>query len=215
MPPAVRSSSPGWRDPRLWIGIAIVAASVLVGARVLAAADDTVQVWAAAADVGAGEQLTGDDLVAQRVRFADADDLDRYFTVDDDLPDDLTVLRGLGAGELLPRSAIGDDDAADTVTISLAVPPQYVPSGVGPGSVVDVRVLGESATPGREPDDVPVPGDAALTEITVVAAATSDDDLAPGGDRQVELAVPDGSVAAFYALLGSVTNPVITLAQVG
>ena len=49
----------------------------------------------------------------------------------------------------------------------------------------------------------------------MVAAAASDDDLAPGGDRQVELAVPDGAVAGFYALLGSVTNPVVTLAQVG
>ena len=43
---------PGWRDPRLWIGIAIVAVSVVAGARLLAAADDSVTVWAAAADLG-------------------------------------------------------------------------------------------------------------------------------------------------------------------
>ena len=33
---------PGWRDPRLWIGVAIVAVSVLVGALVLGTSDDTV-----------------------------------------------------------------------------------------------------------------------------------------------------------------------------
>jgi len=48
----------------------LVAASVVVGARVLAAADDTVQVWAAARDLGAGQRVEADDLVAQRVRFA-------------------------------------------------------------------------------------------------------------------------------------------------
>ena len=37
---------PGWRDPRLWIGVAIVAVSVVVGSRLLAAADDSVAVWA-------------------------------------------------------------------------------------------------------------------------------------------------------------------------
>ena len=87
--PAARVGSSPCRDPRLWIGIVLVAASVVVGARVLAAADDTVQVWAAARDLGAGQRVEADDLVAQRVRFADADALGGYFTVDDELPADL------------------------------------------------------------------------------------------------------------------------------
>ena len=70
--PAQRVRRPGWRDPRLWIGVVLVAGCVVAGARMLAAADDTVQVWAAASDLGAGDRLTEDDLVAQRVRFADA-----------------------------------------------------------------------------------------------------------------------------------------------
>ena len=51
--------------------LSAVAASVVAGARVLATADDTVQVWAAASDMGAGDRLTEADLVASRVRFAD------------------------------------------------------------------------------------------------------------------------------------------------
>ena len=44
--PAVRRlRSSRWRDPRLAVGVVLVAASVVVGARVLAAADDTVAVW--------------------------------------------------------------------------------------------------------------------------------------------------------------------------
>ncbi len=225
MPPAVRTSSPGWRDPRLWVGVAIVAASVLVGTRVLASADDTVQVWAVADDASPGEELTEGDLEVRRLRFADADDLGRYFTVDGDLPDDLTVLRAVGAGELLPRSAIGELDEAGTVTISLAVDPLLVPSAVGAGSVVNVYVDGDGepaglgdpgiagggATVGRAARDAGVP---ALEEVRVVAAASADD-FGAGGDRQVELAVPADDVAAFYGLLGSLTTPVLSLGQVG
>jgi hypothetical protein len=39
-PPATRATTPGWRDPRMWVGIAIVAASVVIGALVLGASDD-------------------------------------------------------------------------------------------------------------------------------------------------------------------------------
>ena len=210
MPPAVRSSSPGWRDPRLWVGVAIVAASVLVGARVLAAADETVQVWSLAVDAGSGEQLSDDDLVATRVRFADSGDLERYFAVDAELPDDLTVLRGLGAGELLPRAAIGSGDDAGTVTVSLAVTPLLVPSGVGSGAVVDVYVTGD--VDGGRPRDAGVP---VLAGVTVVEAPQADDTFTPSGERQVELAVPDDEVGELYRLLGSITGPVVSLALVG
>src|SRR6185436_1849467 len=57
-PAARRAAAPGWRDPRLWIGVAIVAASVLVGALVLGSSDDTVPVWAAGDEMGAGHVLT-------------------------------------------------------------------------------------------------------------------------------------------------------------
>lgn len=41
-PPATRTGTPGWRDPRLWIGVLVVAASVVLGARIVGGSDDTV-----------------------------------------------------------------------------------------------------------------------------------------------------------------------------
>ena len=105
--PAQRVRRPGWRDPRLWVGVVLVAGSVVAGSRLLAAADDTVQVWAASSDLGAGARLTEEDLVAARVRFADESTLAGYFTVDDELPADLELVHGVRAGELLPRAAVG------------------------------------------------------------------------------------------------------------
>ncbi len=194
--------------------MAIVAGSVLVGTRVLAAADDTVQVWAVSADVAPGETLSEGDLEARRLRFADGAELERYVEVGADLPDDLTLSRALGAGELLPRSAIGKTDDDETVTVSLAVSPLQVPSGVRAGSVVDVYVTGDRDLGADRAAAVALaPGVPVLEDVRVVAAP-SGDDLGPGGDRKVELAVADSDVTALYALLGSLTTPVVSLAQV-
>lgn len=187
----------------------IVAASVVVGARVLATADDSVQVWTVAGDVGVGERLAGDDLVARRVRFAEEADLDRYLLVEEELPADLTVIRPLGAGELLPRGAVGSGEDAGTVTISLAVDPALVPSGVDSGSVVDVYVLGLRRGGANGGDD----GGPALDGVSVVAAPPVEEALTTSGQRQVELAVPDEDVAAFYTLLDSFDQPTVSVAQ--
>ena len=75
--------------------------SVVAGARVLAAADDSVTVWAAARDMGAGDTVSADDVVVRHVRFDQATDLDRYFGGEAALPEGLQLVRGVGAGELV------------------------------------------------------------------------------------------------------------------
>ena len=67
VPVATRTSTPGWRDPRLWVGIVLVTGSVVAGARLLSGADDMTSVWSASADLVGGQTLTADDLVATRV----------------------------------------------------------------------------------------------------------------------------------------------------
>ncbi|GAA5147193.1 flagellar protein FlgA [Nocardioides marinquilinus] len=209
VPPATRASRPGWRDPRLWIGIAIVAVSVVVGARVLASADDTVQVWVLADDAAQGQQLSEADLEVRRVRFADDADLDRYFTADDVLPDDLTLDRPVGAGELLPRSAVADGGGDDGVVVSVGVSPLTVPDSLVEGSQVDVYVL-PGAGGGRPQADGP-----ALTGVRVVSVAALDDSLATGSEAKVDLAVAPGDVEGFYAVLGASDTPTVRLSVVG
>ncbi|WP_193608908.1 hypothetical protein [Nocardioides lijunqiniae] len=212
-PPAVRTATPGWRDPRLWIGIAIVAASVVGGARLLASADDTVTVWAVAADMGAGDQVTEEDLVAHRVRFADDAQLDRYFAGDDPLPGDLELLRGVGEGELLPRAAVGSAEDTDTLQVPISVAVERVPASVGAGSVVDVFIVARPTDPqGPAPGG---PGEPALRAVTVVAAPAGDDTFGAAGERQLDLAVPEDDAQAFFELLNSFDGPVLTVVRRG
>lgn len=209
-PVAVRATTPGWRDPRLWIGIAIVAASVLAGARLLAAADDTVAVWAVADDMGAGDVVTEADLEVRRVRFADDADLDRYFSADDTLPADLQLSRGVGAGELLPRAAVGSIAAGDLLQMSIEVAPGRVPTSVGSGAVVDVFVLDNDGERRRgTADDGP-----ALRGVTVVDAPQVDAGFgSSAGLRQLVLAVPEHAVSGFYALLDGLQDPAISVVR--
>lgn len=194
--PAIRAQPPGWRDPRLWVGVAIVAASMAGGARIVGAADDTVSVWAAARDLAPGHTVVADDLVPTRVHFEDPADQRRYLATGDRLPDDLHLVRGLGAGELVPAGALGSP-ASGALTLSLAFPPELVPSGVRVGSRVDVWVLGEDR---RGAEDT----EAVLTDVVVVDAPSAVDSLgSPTGGRQLVLAVPEGESGALAEVLAA------------
>jgi len=211
-PAAARLRRPGWRDPRLWVGLAIVAASILIGAKVMAGADDTVVVWAVPDDVSAGDTLAAEDLVRQRIHFDDQESLAHYFSADDDLPAQLSLLRAVGAGELLPRSAVGSGALAGTVLVSLPVDPLRVPPSVGRGSLVDVFVVPRllDADKGATTDAGP-----ALTAVTVADVPELGDDFGPTGQRQIVIAVPAEDATAFHALLARRGDAVISLAAHG
>lgn len=183
-PGATRTQPPGWRDPRLWAGVGIVAVSVVAGARLVGAADETVAVWAVADSLGPGHALGAEDLVATRVHFDDPADLTRYLPTDAELPSGQVLVHAVGDGELLPRSALGDSGGSGTVTVSVVVPGEVVPTGIGAGSVVDVYVVGEAA--GARPAGSPV-----LEDVVVVDAPAPAQQLgAVGSGRQIVLSVP-------------------------
>lgn len=199
-PPAARVTRPGWRDPRLWVGVVIVAVSVVAGARLVGSADESVAVWAAVRDLPVGHEVTGDDLAARRVRFVEPDQLDRYVPADQALPSGGRLVRGVGEGELLPRAALGAANDTGLLSLPIAVEPNLVPPAVGAGSVVDVHVSAAERCPRCEGP--------ALSEVTVVAAPAVDELT---GTRQLVLAVEERDVERWFSLLGGLDNPVVTV----
>lgn len=188
-----------------------MAVSVIAGARLLATADDTVSVWAVASDMGAGTQVGQDDLVAQRVRFAEAERLDLYFEVEEDLPPDLMLVRGVGAGELLPRAAVGSAAEDDTLQVPVSVAAERVPASVAAGSVVDIFIVARPSDPRQ---GTPLgPGEPALQAVTVVAAPALEDAFGTSGERQLDLAVPERDAQGFFELLNSLDDPVLTVVR--
>jgi hypothetical protein len=135
-----RVRPPRWLDLRLALGLLLVLGSVLLGARVVSAADATVPVWAATGDLAAGTVLTADDLVALDVRLDDA--ADSYLSTTTK-PAGRTLSRAVSAGELLPRSTLVEPD--DLVQLALPVRAGYVPPSLERGQLVDVYAVADPA----------------------------------------------------------------------
>ncbi|MGY1781259.1 SAF domain-containing protein [Geodermatophilus sp. SYSU D01036] len=128
-----RVRPPRWLDLRLVLGVLLVLGAVLLGARVLTAADATVPVWSVTADLAAGTVLGAEDLAAVDVRLGDA--AGAYLSTGTD-PAGRTLARAVRAGELLPRTVL--EEPEDLVQVALPVQAGYVPPGLARGSVVDV-----------------------------------------------------------------------------
>ena len=135
-----RVRAPRWLDLRLVLGVLLVLGSVLLGARVVSAADATVPVWAATGDLAPGTELTADDLVAVDVRLDVA--ADAYLSTGT-RPEGRTLGRAVRAGELLPRSAL--EEPGELVQLALPVQAGYVPPGLERGQLVDVYAVADPA----------------------------------------------------------------------
>ena len=130
-PQASRLRRARWLDPRLITGILLVLGSVVVGTRVIAAADQTLPVLVAATDLAPGQALSV-ELVETRNVMLDGN-LDRY--VSGPIGDGYVVVRAVGEGELLPRSSVAPatgDGELRYVTIPL--PAAEVPVSMNPRS---------------------------------------------------------------------------------
>jgi hypothetical protein len=208
-PAATRADTPGWRDPRMWVGIAIVAASVVVGALVLGASDDTEPVWAAARPLGTGHVLVAGDVTVRRVHFEDVSGADPYYPAARPLPAGLRLAHGVGAGELLPRAAVGSAATEQLRQVPISVATDQVPGEVAAGASVDVY-LRPSSHAGCQGSPV-CTGRPVLTGVLVLDAPPPDQELGPGGQRMLVLAMTGAEAHTFFRLLASVDEPALTV----
>lgn len=153
-PRASRLATPGWLDGRLVLGVLLVLVSVVVGARVLSAADRSTLVYAVNKDLAAGSVLAAEDLTQVRVRLFE--NAEEYLGIGGDVPTGYVVRRGLNAGELLPLSALGSPtDDVDWREVTVPVEVGHLPPGLGRDTQVDVWVTPEVRGNAAQPADDP------------------------------------------------------------
>jgi hypothetical protein len=209
-PRAERHRAGVWRDPRLLVGIVLVAASGLAGALLLTG-DETVDVWAVRADLTAGQPVERAVLEPREVRFADQADADRYVSADQPLPRDVTLGRDVGAGELLPRSSLVTGEPAELLEVPLTVPGESVPTTIRPGSVVDVW-----AAPGPEralSDEGGSEASLVLEDVLVVSVSRGATALGPATARQVIVGVESADEGALPEALARLANGSVVLVR--
>ena len=207
-PPASRAQSPGWRDPRVVVGVVIVAVCVLLGARVLGSADDTVAVWSVRGDVPSGSTLHRGDLVAVQVRFT-GDVAERYLSATSDIAPGSRVTHDLAAGELVPSAAVVVGGGAELVEVPLSVVLDDLPASVRQGAVVDVWVTPKVAQAGETRARARL----ALDDVVVVAVPAAGDSLAPRTTQQVIVGVEEGRAGDLADALGQMADGRIVLTR--
>lgn len=115
-PAPTRFRAPRWLDLRLLLGIALVLGSVLLGARVVASADERTAVWRTTQALSAGTVITQDDVEVARVQLGDTAG---YLSAADPIVGQAAT-RDLGSGELVARSAIDATPPGTTITIPVS-----------------------------------------------------------------------------------------------
>ncbi|KZM79888.1 hypothetical protein [Cellulosimicrobium sp. I38E] len=216
--PAVRLRRPGWKDPRLLVGIVVVALSVALGSWAVSTASRTVTVYAAGAALTPGTTVTAADLRAVEVRLGTQ--TDRYLLAADGLPDEAVVLRTVAAGELVPASSLGA--AADLAVRAVAVP---VTTGLSErivaGAAVDVWYVPEApptagAEPGTAAGDEPPQPELLVEGVTVAQVDEGEGTLVVGGPTTVHLLVGvDDLPAVLAAVAGDGTIALVPVGAAG
>lgn len=154
VPVARRLRRPSWRDARLLVGILLVLVAIVGTARLVASADDTRPVYAAARTLVPGEELSPDDLVAVPVRLSR--DASLYLDATAPVAPGTFAVREVRAGELVPGSALGDGRLADGRTVTVPVDPAAA-AGYAAGTVADVWVSHRAQGPGAGAGDYAEP----------------------------------------------------------
>ncbi|WP_062132024.1 hypothetical protein [Demequina aestuarii] len=137
-PVAGRLRRPGWKDPRLLIGLLLIAVAIVGVSGIVNAADRTTPHYVAHATLTPGMVLGADDLAVAHVRVGEG----AYITADgagDTEPWGQVVTRVVEEGELIPARALASPDEFDGRPVAV-VTTSPVAADVRPGSSVDVWV---------------------------------------------------------------------------
>jgi hypothetical protein len=196
-PVAARLRRPGWRDPRLLAGVAMVAASVLLGSWAVRTAQATVPVYVTRAALVPGDRVTAQDLAVVDVRLGTVN-LDHYLRADRPVATDGVVVRAVGRGELVPASAVGSSADLDLrpVSVTLTRAPS---SDVVPGALVDLWFTPPAPKDGIEPTE---PEELA-GGLTVAEVITPSGAFGASGGSAVQVLVPSSLLPVILTALAA------------
>lgn len=180
-------------DPRLVIGMVLVAASTTGVWALVSGLDDSVEIYTMRDTATPGTRIRASDLAIESARLGST--ADRYLVPGDVPADGLVVIRTVEAGELVPASAVDDADRTGLATV--VVPSRgALPSGLGAGSTVDVWSARLVERGDHEPPAV-------LVAAAEIAAVQEPAGMVQSGGPAVELLVPREKVAAVLEALSA------------
>lgn len=206
-PPATRLRRPRWSDPRLLVGVLIVAGSVVGGSRVMAAADDTIAVWSIVGDHRAGTPVDPADLRGVDVHLGQAG-ADRYVPADEPIAPGQVWVRDVHAGELLGTEATGDPGEREVGQLPLIVAAGALPADLARGDRVAVWVSPSASSAKKS-----AKAELVLDGMRVLSVSQATAAMAGGNGYRVLLALEEDRPDRLGAALGSIGSGDVTLVR--
>ncbi len=197
-----------WRDPRLITGLLLVLGSTILGARLAAAGDDSVEYWAVRSAVTVGDRVSQDELEPVRVRLSGAA-ADSYIRADEEFPAalaDLVWAHPMEAGSLVSKRSLVTEDGIARAQLPLSVTAGSAPADLARGDLVDVWV-------GPGPGDQTGVGTVRVLQAVRVLQSGDDAAAAGGSLAQTVLVDVDGSLLG-TGVIGTVAAGHVTLVRV-
>jgi len=185
-----------------------MAASVILGVRVVDAADDTVPVWSFQEDLPAGSPLTASQLTVRNVHFDGGDDAGLYLSADAAPPGGMVLGHDVNAGELLSVSSLRLGTDTSAAELPLAVATGSLPADLAPGDLVDVWVTPDPAGSGPRSGATEV-----LSDVSVVSLDTSSAALGAGDATRILIALDDAAVAGLSDTLSRLSTGQVVLVR--
>lgn len=193
--PARRLRQPGWKDPRLLVGILLVVASVAGVLTLVTTQDKTVPMYVARQDISLGQKIEESALRTVDVRLDAVQQ--RYLSAEQKPAKDLHANSLIRKGELLPISAIGGRDPQGRKPVSVQLT-EGLPVAVTVGARVDLWAAerGASSTTYGDPKRL-------LQSVEVSSLRAVDTGFGGAGGQVVEMLVTDDELPG---LLSAIAN---------
>ena len=180
-------------DPRLLIGLVLIAGSTAGVCALVTGLDDAREVYVARDTLTPGTRIGEGELELEPVRLGAS--AGNYLAPGAFRDGDLVVTRTVHAGELLPATAVDERDATGLATV--VVPSRGpLPTELRPGSLVDVWTASERERGVFDPPAVLVAG-------AEVSAVIEPEGMVASEGASVELLVPREKVAAMLQALAA------------
>ncbi|WP_029068439.1 SAF domain-containing protein [Jonesia quinghaiensis] len=187
---APRMRQPSLKDPRLSIGIVLVALSVWLGAWALDTGRTLETAYIPARTIQAGEEITANDL--QPIDVELGQQLSSYLTPENLTPGSV-ALEPLRQGQLIPIVATGSPDDVTSRIIAVPITGQ-LPAQVNAGSIVDLWFAPAQDNTGETEDPTSV-----ATGLTVAQIPEEGGAFGVGTNSYLHVVVPEDNIADVLA----------------
>lgn len=134
-------------SPRYLFGFTLIVSAFISAFLITVMSDRTIEVWSAKNDLAPGMVISAADLSPTRVRLVTS--ADRYLDSDANLIG-TTVVRSIGANELIPAYSLASEPDVKLRRVPLSVSSTDIPARLTSGSIVDIyRVRDQISDPLR------------------------------------------------------------------